>query len=178
MDSPRENRSLFAYKQIKPIDTFIARVLVEACISATVYGLLVFSFAWYGYDMRINSPIEWGLTICLGLIFAFALGTLLALIAHALPGSKTIIRMMFFPLYFISGVLIPASYLPTAFLPILLLNPLLHLLELIRSEIFPYYTPVDGISLSYVISVTMVLLFIALGVYRVRKLHLVSTKNG
>jgi capsular polysaccharide transport system permease protein len=178
MDSPKENRSLFAYKQIKPLDTFLARVLVEFCTSATVYTILVFGFAWYGFDMSIKSPIQWVLTILLGLLFAFGLGMLLSLIAHAIPGSKLFIRMMFFPLYFISGVLIPAAYLPHAMLPLLLLNPFLHLLELIRAEIFPYYVPVDGVSVKYVIATTLVLLFVSLGTYRVRRLHLISSKNG
>ncbi|WP_237886683.1 ABC transporter permease [Pseudomonas sp. PGPR40] len=178
MNSPKENRSLFGYKQIKPLDTFIARVLVEFSISSSVYVILVFAFAWYGFDMSIKAPIEWVLTILLGLLFSFSLGVLLALIAHALPDSKLFIQMMFFPLYFISGVLIPAAYLPQAMLPLLLLNPFLHLLELIRSEIFPYYVPVDGISVKYVISATLVLLFVSLGTYRVRRLHLISTKNG
>lgn len=178
MNSPKENRSLFAYKQIKPLDTFIARVLVEFSISATVYAILVFGFAWYGFDMSIKSPIEWMLTILLGVLFSFGLGMLLSLIAHAMPSSTLFIRMMFFPLYFISGVLIPATYLPHAMLPLLLLNPFLHLLELIRAEIFPYYVPVDGVSVHYVITFTLVLLFVSLGTYRVRRLHLISTKNG
>jgi capsular polysaccharide transport system permease protein len=178
MDSPKQNRPLFAYKQIKPLDTFIARVLVESCIAATVYLIIVFGFAWYGFDMSIKAPIEWLLTIILGLLFSFGLGMLLALIAHAIPGSNTFIRMIFFPLYFISGVLIPASYLPHAMLPLLLLNPFLHLMELIRAEIFPYYVPVDGVSLQYVIVTTLILLFVSLGTYRVRRLHLISTKNG
>ncbi len=178
MNSPKENRSLFAYKQIKPLDTFIARVLVEFSISATVYAILVFGFAWYGFDMSIKSPIEWVLTIILGVLFSFGLGMLLSLIAHAMPSSTLFIRMMFFPLYFISGVLIPAAYLPHAMLPLLLLNPFLHLLELIRAEIFPHYVPVDGVSVQYVIVFTLVLLFVSLGTYRVRRLHLISTKNG
>jgi capsular polysaccharide transport system permease protein len=178
MNSPKENRSLFAYKQIKPLDTFIARTLVEFSISASVYAILVFGFAWYGFDMSIKSPIEWMLTILLGMLFSFALGMLLSLIAHAIPGSNMFIRMMFFPLYFISGVLIPAAYLPHAMLPLLLLNPFLHLLELIRAEIFPHYVPVDGVSLSYVVVFTLILLFVSLGIYRVRRLHLISTKNG
>jgi capsular polysaccharide transport system permease protein len=178
MNSPKENRSLFAYKQIKPLDTFIARVLVEFSISATVYAILALGFAWWGFDMSIKSPIEWILTILLGVIFSFGLGTLLSLITHAMPGSALFIRMMFFPLYFISGVLVPATYLPHAMLPLLLLNPFLHLLELIRAEIFPYYVTVDGVSLQYVIVSTIVLLFVSLGTYRVRRLHLISTKNG
>jgi capsular polysaccharide transport system permease protein len=178
MDSPRENRSLFGYKQIKPLDTFIARVLVEACLAATVYAILVAGFAWFGFDMSITRPLEWAATLALGLTLALALGVLLALLAHALPGSKTIIRMLFFPLYFMSGVFIPASYLPHSLLPYLLYNPFLHLFELIRGEVFPYYIPLSGVSAGYVVRVTLCLLFLALGIYRARRLHLVSSKNG
>lgn len=178
MDSLRENRSLFGYKQIKPLDTYVARVLVETCISAVVYAILVFGFAWYGFDMKVTNPLMWVTTLILGLLFAFGLGMVLALITHALPSLKTVIRMAFFPLYFISGVLIPASYLPQAMMPLLLLNPFLHLVELIRAEVLPHYTPVDGVSEGYVATFTVVLLFIALGSYRARRLHLISTKNG
>lgn len=178
MDSLRENRSLFAYKQIKPLDTYLARVIVEACLSATVYGIIVFGFAWFGFDMSVTFPIEWVAMLVLGLLFSFGLGMVLALITHAFPSIKSIVRMAFFPLYFVSGVLMPPSYLPQGLMPILLLNPFLHLLELIRAEVIPHYTPVDGVSVTFVVSVTMVLLFASLGAYRARRLHLVSTKNG
>lgn len=178
MDSLRENRSLFAYKQIKPLDTYLARVLVEACISATVYVILVFGFAWFGFDMAVGHPLQWVATLALGLLFAFSLGMVIALITHAIPGAKIVFRMAFFPLYFISGVLMPASYLPQAMLPMLLLNPFLHIVELIRAEALPHYAPVAGVSANYVIAVTLVLLFVALGTYRARRLHLISTKNG
>lgn len=178
MDSLRENRSLFGYKQIKPLDTYVARILVETCISATVYTILVFGFAWFGFDMSVHNPLQWIATLSLGLLFAFGLGMLLALITHALPSLKLIIRMAFFPLYFVSGVLVPASYLPQAMMPILLLNPFLHLLELIRAEVLPHYIAVEGVSETYVIGFTLVLLFISLGIYRARRLHLISTKNG
>lgn len=178
MDSLRENRALFGYKQIKPLDTYVARVLVESCISATVYAILVFGFAWYGFDMSVSHPLQWVAVLLLGLLFSFGLGMVLALITHALPSLKLVIRMAFFPLYFISGVLVPASYLPTAMMPVLLLNPFLHIIELIRAEVLPHYPTVDGVSVKYVVTFTVVLLFIALGSYRARRLHLISTKNG
>lgn len=178
MDSLHENRSLFAYKQIKPLDTYLARVLVEACISATVYVILVFGFAWFGFDMTISHPLQWVATLALGLVFAFSLGMVIALITQAVKGVKIVFRMAFFPLYFISGVLMPAAYLPQAMLPLLLLNPFLHIVELIRAEALPHYVPVAGVSAHYVIAVTLVLLFVALGTYRARRLHLISTKNG
>lgn len=178
MDSPRENRSLFAYKQIRPLDTFLARALVEACFSIVVYAAIAAGFAWFGYSLWIAQPIQWVLAISLGLTFSFALGMLLALIGHAIPNVKTIIRMMFFPLYFISGVLMPAAYLPPAIQPYLLWNPFLQVLEMIRGAAISGYTPVAGISPMYVVAVTLVLLFASLGTYRARRLHLVSSKNG
>ncbi|WP_225790933.1 ABC transporter permease [Pseudomonas sp. Marseille-P8916] len=178
MDSLRENRSLFGYKQIKPLDTYVARVVVETCIATTVYAILVFGFAWFGFDMSVHSPLQWVANLLLGLLFAFGLGMLLALVTHALPSLKIIIRMAFFPLYFISGVLIPPAYLPQAMMPVLLLNPFLHILELIRAEVLPHYTPVDGVSETYVIAFTLALLFLSLGAYRARRMHLISTKNG
>ena len=178
MDSLRENRSLFGYKQIKPLDTYIARVIVETCIAVTVYTMLLFGFAWAGFDMSIKSPLQWVANLLLGLMFALGLGMLLALITHALPIIQIVIRMAFFPLFFISGVLVPASYLPQAMMPLLLLNPFLHILELIRAEVLPHYTPVDGVSETYVISFTLILLFLSLGAYRARRMHLISTKNG
>ncbi len=178
MDSLRENRSLFGYKQIKPLDTYVARVIVETCIAITVYAILAFGFAWFGFNMTIHSPLQWVTTLLLGLLFAFGMGMLLALITHALPSLKMVIRMAFIPLYFISGVLAPASYLPQAMMPVLLLNPFLHIVELIRAEVLPHYTPVDGVSETYVISFTVILLFLSLGTYRARRMHLISTKNG
>lgn len=178
MNSVRENRSLFSYKQIKPLDVFIARTIVESSLAAMVYALLVFAFAWFGFDMSVQRPMEWLLVLALGIVFSFSLGVLLSLIVDALPDSKLFLRMMFFPLYFMSGVLFPPSYFPPEFMPLLLLNPFLHLLELIRASIFPFYVAVDGVSVQFVLSVTLVLLFASMGTYRVRRLHLISTKNG
>ncbi len=178
MDSLRENRSLFGYKQIKPLDTYVARMIVETCLSITVYAILVFLFAWFGYDMRVSNPLEWVAVLTLGLVFSFGLGMLLALITHAMPSLKSVIRLAFLPLFFISGVMIPASYLPQWLMPYLIYNPFLHLTELIRFEVVPYYQTVDGISARYVIEWATILVFVSLGGYRARRLHLISTKNG
>ena len=84
------------------------------------------------------------------------------MITHANPGINVCVRTMFFPLYFISGVLVPAVYIPHAILPILLLNPFLHLAELIRSQVFSDYEPVEGVSVEYVMVMALVLLFISM----------------
>ncbi|MCS4065608.1 ABC transporter permease [Pseudomonas putida] len=178
MDSPRENRSLFAYKQIKPLDAYIARVIVEFCVAFIVYLIIACGFTWYGFDMTISFPIEWMLMLAFGIVFSFALGIFFSLIAHALPAARIVIRMMYFPLYLISGILVPPAYLPTNFMPVLLYNPFLHIIELIRSFVIPFYTAAEGVNVEYPLAVTLILLFLGLGAYRARRLHLVSSKNG
>jgi len=57
-------------------------------------------------------------------------------------------------------------------MPLLLWNPFLHLVELLRGAVFPYYQIVYGVSFEYVLTVTGVLLFCGLGLYRARRLKL------
>lgn len=169
MGSTCANRASFANRQIKPLNILIARTLVETFFTIVVYIVLVLVFAGYGFDVSIKAPVEWLLTIILGLLFSFGLGVVLASVTHASPGINVWVRTMFFPLYFVSGVLVPAVYLPHAILPLLLLNPFLHLEELIRSQVFSDYEPVEGVSVEYVMVMALVLLLVSIFAYRRRR---------
>ncbi len=169
MGSTCAKRASFANRQINPLNILIARTLVETFFAIVVYIILVLIFAGYGFDVSIKAPVEWLLIIILGLLFSFGLGVVLASLNHASPGINVCVRTMFFPLYFISGVLVPAVYIPNAMLPILLLNPFLHLEELIRSQVFSDYEPVEGVSVEYVMVMALVLLFVSISVYRRRR---------
>lgn len=174
MSSMEANKALFAYKQIQPFSTFVARTLVEFSLSATVFVILLAAFTWIGFDTRITHPIEWLGVIALGLVFSFGLGLTLAIIVNILPESKMVLRLIFMPLYLLSGVIYPPSHFPPQWLPLLLWNPFLHLMELIRVNIFPFYRIADGVSLEYVIHCTLVLLFVGMSMYRLRRLRLMS----
>ncbi|MBV7486192.1 ABC transporter permease [Bordetella sp. BOR01] len=174
MSSVEANKALFAYKQIQPFSTFVARAVVEFSLSATVFIILLAAFTWIGFDTRIVRPIEWLGVIALGLVFAFALGLNLVMIVSVLPESKMVLRLIFMPLYLLSGVVYPPSHFPPQWMPLLLWNPFLHFMELIRVNVFPFYRIADGISLEYVIHCTLVLLFLGMGMYRLRRLQLMS----
>lgn len=174
IDAVSANRGLFAYKQIKPFDAFVARSIVETAIQIAVYGLLLLGFGWAGFDVSVHQPIEWLVVLSLGLLFSFGLGIILAVIVNALPDTRSFISMMFLPLYFISGVVYPPSALSPEYLPLLLWNPFLHIMELTRTFVFEHYTPVAGISFRYVVESTVCSLFIALGIYRVRRMKLLA----
>ncbi|MDM9557758.1 ABC transporter permease [Bordetella petrii] len=174
MGSVEANKALFAYKQIQPFSTFVARVVVEFSLSATVFLILLIVFTWIGYDTRIVHPIEWMGIMALGICFGFALGVTLALIVNIIPESKMVLRLIFMPLYLLSAVIYSPTHFPASWMPLLLWNPFLHILELIRVNVFPFYRMVDGVSLQYVIECTLVLLFLGMSMYRLRRLQLMS----
>lgn len=175
MDTVTANRALFAYPNIKIFDTFVARLFVELIISATIYIILVFILGfWFGYDVSVAYPLRWIASLAIGILFAFSLGMFFCVIVQVMPNSATFIRLLFMPLYFISGVIFPIWSLPQQFLPWLLWNPFLHIIDNIRTSVFLMHPETPGISYSYPISVTIIMLFLALGLYRVRKDYLLS----
>lgn len=174
MGSVDANKALFSYKQIQPADAFIARTIVEFCISALVFSLLYMGLTWYGYDTRINAPIEWLIALLLGIVFSFSLGILFAVIVNAAPEAAFILRLTFLPLYFLSGVVFSIHRMPQKYLEYVLWNPYLHIIDLIRASTFKHYNIYPEISLQYVVECTIVLLFLACAIYRLRKFRLMA----
>lgn len=175
MESINANRALFAYPNITILDTYVARVLVEFMVAATVYAILLFALGfWFGYNVSIEYPLEWIAALLIGILFSFGLGIFFSVITQVMPNAKTFIRMMFLPLYLISGVIFPIWMLPKQLLPWLLWNPYLHIIDNIRSSVFVMYPETSGISYSYPISVMILFLFFSLGLYRIRKGYLLT----
>lgn len=166
MEGASANKGLFAYRQVTLMDTFIARTIVETLLSAAVFALILAGMLWLGFDIELARPLEWLGFLALGLAFGFSLGGLLAALAYALPEAKLAIRLAFLPLYFLSGVILPPWHFPPDTRAIMLWNPFVHLLELIRGAFFPFYPKMQGISASYVASITLVFAFASLALYR------------
>lgn len=78
------------------------------------------------------------------------------------------------PLYLLSGVIFPVSRLPEDVLHWLLWNPLLHFTELIRYAHFDHYPMAVGTSWTYILSVSLTILFTGMWLYRARRLELIA----
>ena len=175
MDAVEANRALFAYPNIKILDTYAARIIVEFTISACVYAILIFALGfWFGFDVSVAYPLRWIGSLVIGILFAVGLGICLSVIGQAMPNSKSFIRLLFMPLYLISGVIFPLWMIPNHLLPWVLWNPFAHIIDNIRSSVFVNYPEIPGINYEYPIYVTIVFLFFALGLYRIRQEYLLS----
>lgn len=177
MEGLSANRGLFAYKQVTPMDTFVARTIMQCSLASISYLFVMAVFAWYGFDMSVHHPLEWLGILLLGVALAFGMGMVLAVLVDAIPEVRTFIRFFFLVLYFSSGAIFPATRFPSYVLPYLQWNPFLHMTELIRQAVFPFYRVLDITSFSYVAVCTAVLLFGGLGLFRVRRLKMLAIKG-
>lgn len=169
------NRALFAYKQIKPLDTMVARAIVETAIYAVVYAIFLFVLGFFfGYQITLVDPIKWLTILAVGLLLSFSLGLIFCMLVEVLPELKTVLRILFFPIYLLSGVLYPIWLLPSEVMDWLLWNPYLHIIDELRLSTFPYYPNHLGVNLIYPFKVAVIMALLAFGLYRLRRLRLVA----
>jgi capsular polysaccharide transport system permease protein len=176
LDGIEANRSLFSYRQVKPIDGLVGRAIVESMMNMIVYLVTLLILAWLGFHVIPAMPLEMiGVNLMI-MMFGFAFGLLTAVLCHGRERLRSVIRMTFFPLYLASGVIFSVDTLPREYLEWLLLNPLLHLIELSRHSFIPAYRPVDGINAWYPAGWILVCGAWGLSLYWVNRFRLLTVR--
>ncbi|WP_255511268.1 ABC transporter permease [Zobellella iuensis] len=143
------SRALFAYRQVQPVDTVLVRGFVDGMLRTFVFMLFIVGGLGLGLkifpDNGIYALFGWITVWALGL----GLGLVISVTGTLVPEINRIIRMLSLPLMILSGVLIPINTLPHAALELLMLNPIVHALELLRLGFFENYRVVAGTSAVY-----------------------------
>lgn len=131
------NKSLLNYKQVKPIDTILGRVLLQVFITSII--VLIFTFVGFLLEYEINPQNL--LLVFFGyfwfLIFSFSIGLIVALGNVFFISIGKFISIISFGLLIFSAVFYPLISLPTLAQDILLYNPLVHFLEMIHAAYIP-----------------------------------------
>jgi capsular polysaccharide transport system permease protein len=144
------NKALLYYPQIRPLDLIMARTALEITTLITVFTLIMAGHALYTGTLVIDKP----LTVLIGLTLAGLLGAALGLFFSALGMySKVVDRivpMINRPLFWISGLFFTANQLPTRIREVLLWNPILHTVEMVRDGWF-YTYEAHYLDISYVL---------------------------
>jgi capsular polysaccharide transport system permease protein len=171
MEAIDSNQGLFAYRQVQPIDAVVARGVVEVLVFCAVMGLCMAALGWAGHPVLPHRPLELFAALALMAVIGGALGLFFAVgTAAPLNRLRGLVTMLFLPIYFTSGALMPLGSLPLGLQVFFLYNPLAHLLELLRSaQLGPAYqaSPHVGWTLPLAWAVGSVLA--GLGLYRVRR---------
>jgi capsular polysaccharide transport system permease protein len=175
MDGIEANRGLFAYRQVKPLDTLLSRAAVEALMNLAVYAVTLAVLAWLGYHVVPHQPLEMLAINVLLILFGTSYGIFCAVVSHERPRLRSFIRMAMLPLYFATGIIFKVDLLPREYLEWLLWNPLVHLIELSRHAFIQAYVPAQGINALYPTLFALSITALGLALYRVNRLRLIAS---
>lgn len=160
------NKSLFAFRQILPFDTCIARAVVEAILLLIIFSIICFILAVF---TDVTWPVDvlkfisaWACLWVLGI----AWGMLLGIMEELFSDFSKVLKLISMPLYFFSGIIFPLSVVPQSVQDIMLFNPLVHAIEASRSGLSDYYHTIPGIDINYSWMFSVCLLLIAMALQR------------
>ena len=165
MDAFSANKGLFVYKQVKPIDALITRAMVEFLIYICALIALSAIGLYFNFDVNIqNIMLFVGAYIWIA-IFGLSLGITFAILAEFFENLKKVVKLIFLPLFFISGIFFSVESLPLALREWLLYNPVLHFMELIHGS---YFSVLDThyVDYQYMFFWTVIPLFTGLFLYQ------------
>lgn len=162
MGAVEANKSLFAYRQVQPVDPVLVRNFLEGALRSFIFLIFIGGGLMLGLDMYPDNVIRvlaawlslWSLGLGLGLITSVA--------ATLVPEIGKVVRMLSMPLLLLSGVIMPLNSLPHWLLEYLMLNPIPHGLETLRLGFFENYKVVHGTSMLYFWLFTFTLIAVGL----------------
>lgn len=160
------NKSILAFPQVTTFDILVSRALMEIALALFVLAFILSMAHLVGYESNIERPLGvlavLGLMACLGVGFGF----LFASLEPLLPSIKQVSALiMGRPLFLGSGLFFTADTVPEPVRHYLLYNPILHCMELLRSEYFYEFESGYG-SWGYLTAWSMGTLAIGLAAHR------------
>jgi len=159
------NKNLFIYKQVKPIDTIIARTFVEIYISGIILIVFVTIGVYFDFDLNVQNLPLVTLGFIILIFFAISFSIALAVGNTFYPSiSKTVNILMTF-LMFGSAVFYTLDMVPMEIRDYLLLNPLTHIIEYIHGNYF-YVLDTKYVNFYYISIWIAVNLYLGLRIYR------------
>lgn len=131
------SRNLLTFPQVTTFDVILARGILEVMVTLFVLVFLLYMAWLIGFDVRCERPL--GVLMVCGLLSmsGLGLGFLLASLEPLIPSVKQFsAQVLGRPLYFSSGLFFTVDTLPAPVRDILLYNPVLNMIELVRGEFF------------------------------------------
>jgi capsular polysaccharide transport system permease protein len=146
------NRGLLAYPVVSVLDavfgTFILTFMTNAIIALLLYsGIILVLGLYVSLDLAAIA-----LAFVLAAMLGLGVGTLNCVLFGFFPTWKNIWKVLTRPLFILSGILFTFESVPARFQGVLVYNPLVHIIGLMRSGFYGAYDP-QYISLPYVLGI-------------------------
>lgn len=156
------NRTLFTYRQVKPVDTVLVRVVLEGLVMLMVSVFILSAAGLLGLISLPSDPLA-VLEATAGLwLLGVGFGLVVSVLKELVTEVDNILGMVMTPMYLLSGVIVPLSVIPYPYREWLMYNPVAHGLEALRLGFAPYYHATPELSMPYLYGWALGLLFFGL----------------
>ena len=159
------NKGLFIYKQVKPIDTIIARARVEIYITSIVIVAFLLLGYYAGIDVSVKDLPLFVAGMLWLIVFSIGVGLVLAVGNTFFPSIGQFIQVVTILLLFGSAIFFDVGSLPPVAREVLLYNPLVHFMELLHGS-YLYELDDRYVDYEYMLLWTLGVLYFGLWLYR------------
>jgi capsular polysaccharide transport system permease protein len=165
MEAIKANSALFAYRQVKPVDTVIVRAGLEGFLGLLIALILLAGAGLYGLEIVPSDPLR--VLLAFAGLWAAGLGLalMLSVAIQLVPEIGDVVRLAIYPLYLVSGIMFPIHVVAHPYREWLFYNPILHGIEILRGGFFPHYHLVPEADLSYLLGFALVTIFLGLALH-------------
>jgi capsular polysaccharide transport system permease protein len=159
------NQALFSYRQVKPLDTILVRAALEGLLMLTIIVMIFLFGGFFDFQILPDDPLlvftalfgMWLLGLGYGLIFSA--------LSKLIPEMERVHQLIQIPMYMLSGVVVSLNRVPTVVRKYLMLNPVAHGIQAARLGFAPYYETAPELSVPYLYSFALVLIFLGLALH-------------
>ncbi len=151
------NRALLTFPQVTEFDVMLSRMLVMAATQLVVIVLIIGASIALGYPFKPSNPLlTLYILICIPLL-SLGTGLVLSSLAVFIPALEKIVPMIIRIGFFVSGVFFSVTAFRPEVAEVLLWNPVLQAIEMMRMSLHNTYV-VEGVSPGYLAVYTVVTL--------------------
>ena len=140
-----QNKQLFAFPQVTTFDVIIARAILEILLLSGVFMLLLVGIHLAGWPINIERPLGVLAACALLGMLGIGVGFIFASLSPIWPSMKQVSSAVLGrPLFISSGLFFIADTIPSPVREYALYNPIMHMLELLRSAFFYEFESAHG----------------------------------
>ena len=175
INAMQANEALFFYRAVKPIDTVIARTIVETGLYSIVLIIMVLGIFFIKEIWTLDNFFILTSSFLTLSFFSFNIGLFLMVAGHRYPIIKQIMPLFIRPLWFTSGIFFSINSIPAEFRGWISWNPIVQSIEIARNALTEnYYIDPGTISFKYFIWISLLSLSINLFIYRNNERNLLT----
>jgi capsular polysaccharide transport system permease protein len=169
MSAIQMGKPLFTYRQVKPVDAVLVRSASEGVLMFVIALVIFIGAAIFGIHVFPDNLF--------GVLYAFltlwllglGAGLLISIPRTIIAEVGDVVNILMTPAYLLSGVILPIAAVPQPYRDWLLLNPIVHSLEVMRLSFASHYVGVPELNALYPMQFAIVLILFGLILQRIYK---------